>query len=307
MYICGIDGGGTKTKIVIANLNAEEIDSIIVGPSSIDTVSIDESIDIINYGIEVMMTNNNLQGKIVSLFAGLGGISSSKDIEIVNSKLKQNMYLSEKAIVNCANDVENAWYSGCDGRASITLIVGTGSVAYGVDEKGKAWRAGGISFLEGDYGSSYDLALRSLKYLAKVFDNRIESTPYMEYLKEELSIKSLKDLILVFEKYVSKRTELANYAKLVTKWAIKGDKIALRIVDEGARELVSMVKTVDRNIELLNKEVSIIGTLGNFNSPYKTEIYKKIREYNHKFLIHENEVCPSIGAVKLAKYYLNNH
>lgn len=225
-----------------------------------------------------------------------------KDIERINTMLRKNEYISNIAVINSANDVENAWYAGCSGRASIALIVGTGSVAYGVDEDNNNWRAGGISFLEGDYGSSYDLALRSLKYLAKTIDNRIETTPYMEFLKQELNIKSLKDLVLFFEKYIPKRTQLANFAKLVTEWAIKGDNIALRIVEEGTTELVNMIKAVDKTINLRNKEVSIIGSLGNFNSPYKTMLFKKINEYNQNFIIHENDMCPSIGAVKLAQY-----
>ncbi len=300
MYICGIDGGGTKTKIVIAKSNGKVIDWIIVGPSSIDTVSFQESIKNINYGIKSLMTKNNLKGKIISVFAGLGGISSLEDIEKVNILIKKNIYLSSNAVVNSANDVEIAWYSGCIGRPSITLIVGTGSVAYGVDELGNTFRAGGISFLEGDYGSSYDLGLRSLKYLAKTFDKRIESSKFTEYLMKEFKISSLKDLISVFEEYVPKRTQLANYAKLVTEWAIKGDKIALKIIDEGTDELVNMIKAVDKNIKLSNKEVSVIGSLGNFNSPYKTELIRKIKEYNTEFVIHENDIDPSNGAVELA-------
>lgn len=304
MYICGVDGGGTKTKIVIADLNRKVIDSIIVGPSSIDIVTFEDSIKKISEGIKSLMIKNNLPGKIKSIFAGLGGISSEEDIHKVNSLLKNNEFISEDAIINSANDVENAWYSGCNGRASITLIVGTGSVAYGIDELGNSWRSGGINFLEGDYGSSYDLALRSLKYLAKSFDHRIETSMFMEHLKKEFKIHSFKDLVSIFEEYVPKRTELANYSKLLTEWAIKGDIIALKIVDEGVTELVSMVKAVDKTINLHNREISIIGSLGNFDSPYKTELYKKIKDYDGKFIIHENDMDPAEGAMKIALHRL---
>ncbi|KFZ25784.1 MAG: BadF/BadG/BcrA/BcrD ATPase family protein [Candidatus Izimaplasma bacterium HR2] len=300
MYICGIDGGGTKTRIVISKLNGKIIDSIIVERSSVDTVSFEESVRNISYGIKMLMIRNNLQNKIISIFAGLGGISSLEDIEKINLLLKENIYVSSDVVINSVNDVEIAWYSGCNGRPSITLIVGTGSVAYGVDELGNTFRAGGISFLEGDYGSSYDLGLRSLKYLAKTFDKRIESSKFTEFLMKEFNILSLKDLITVFEENVPNRTQLADYAKLVTKWAIKGDEIALRIVDEGTDELLNMIKAVDKNIKLCNKEISIIGSLGNFNSPYKNELIRKIKEYNSKFVIHENDIEPSYGAVELA-------
>lgn len=304
MYICGIDGGGTKTKIVIADLNGKVIDSIIVGPSSIDIVTFEDSVKKISDGIKSLMVKNNLLGKIESIFAGLGGISSEEDINKINSLLKNNEFMSKDAIINSANDVENAWYSGCNGRASITLIVGTGSVAYGVDELGNTWRSGGINFLEGDYGSSYDLAIRSLRYLAKSFDNRIETSMFMEHLKKEFNIQSFKDLVSVFEEYVPKRTELASYSKLVTEWAIKGDRIALKIVDEGVVELVNMVKAVDKTINLRNKEISIIGSLGNFDSPYRTELHKKIKDYNEKFIIHENDMDPAEGAMKIALHRL---
>jgi N-acetylglucosamine kinase-like BadF-type ATPase len=306
MYICGIDGGGTKTRIVLADLDGKAIDSIIVGPSSIDTATFYESTQTISLGIETIMLKNKLDGKITSVFAGLGGISSSCDIKKINSLLLETKHIANNAVVSSANDVKNAWYAGCSGRPSIVLIVGTGSAAYGVDESGATWRAGGISYLEGDYGSSYDLGLRALKYLARAFDRRIEATPFTQYLQKKFEIKSFKDLTSVFITYVPKRTQLANYAKSVTKWAGKGDLIALKIVDEGTTELLNMIKAVDNNISLSNKEVSIIGSLGNFDSPYKTELIKKVNRYFNKEITHSNEIDPADAALKMALFQLAN-
>lgn len=76
MYICGIDGGGTKTKIILADLTGKVIGSTVVWPSSIDTVTFDEAIGSVSLGIETIMLQNKLSGEIVSIFAGLGGIPS---------------------------------------------------------------------------------------------------------------------------------------------------------------------------------------------------------------------------------------
>ena len=47
MYFLGIDGGGTKTKVVIINNNKDILYESVAGPSSVDTVTSQETLDAI--------------------------------------------------------------------------------------------------------------------------------------------------------------------------------------------------------------------------------------------------------------------
>ena len=158
MIYCGIDGGGTKTKIIIAN-NQKVITTLITGPSSIDTVSIDEAILKIRIGLAQIYSEYDI-AKIDSIFLGLGGIASNEQSDIINKKILELPFFNENAIINSANDIMNAYLSSCSGRNNITVIIGTGAVAYGEDEDGKSHRTNGIHFLEGDFGGAYDVGVK---------------------------------------------------------------------------------------------------------------------------------------------------
>ena len=80
-YVIGVDGGGTKTVIALADLGGKVLKKAITGPSSPRNVGADETVENISKGIKRVMGKKN----IVSVFAGLPAIeeeykNKAKDI-----------------------------------------------------------------------------------------------------------------------------------------------------------------------------------------------------------------------------------
>ena len=298
MIFCGVDGGGTKTKIILSK-NDEILDQIIVGPSSIDTVSIDEMYTIVNDGLgELVQRNNNIL--IDSIFLGLGGIASEEHVMLVNMKIKESKHLSKNCKVDSSNDIQNAYMVSCDGRNNITLIIGTGAVAYGIDEQGKKHRTNGIHFKEGDFGSGYDIGVRILTRMSKAFDGRIKHTEITKHLISKFSINTFIDLVVFFDKYKHNRTFVANLARTIVEFANKNDEYALAVLEEGAKEIALSVIGVDCKINLKNREVGIIGGLGSATI-YFDMIEKYIKEYDLRIWVHTSKRDPVEGSLQLAK------
>ncbi len=298
MIYCGVDGGGSKTKIVIAK-DENIIEVIDCGPTSVDTVSFLEMQKTIEDALEKFYQDRELE-KIDVMYLGLGGIATDSDIQKVNKLVSEIKYLKADAIINSGNDITNAYKSSCSGRNNITLIIGTGSVVYGIDETGKSHRTSGIHFKEGDFGSGYDLGVRALKYMSYRFDERIESSEFVDYLLAKFEIEGIGSLITFFDKYKMDRTFIASLARDVIDFYNQNDKYAIKILDEATDEIMLMIKAVDKKIDLVNREIGVIGGLGSCNA-YFNLLEKKVLTYDSKFNMHVSEHSAEIGSLMIAK------
>lgn len=266
-YYLGIDGGGTKTAICIINENKEIIDVKVGKPSSIDTVTLQDS----KNNIEEIINQLNITFDITTCFAGLGGVSSNEDKENVKNILKTiNKLKNTKIIVD--NDIISALVAGTGKEQGMAVIIGTGSVVYG-DNGIKTHRCGGYCHQEGDAGSAFDLGIKVLRYLAKVMDKRLKETEFSKILMKELNCYTPSELIKQFQKT---RTEIAQIARIVTKYDYLNE--AKEIISTSVEEIIEMTKTVYNVLNFNEVTLAITGSLGNANSYYKDYLFKRISE-----------------------------
>jgi len=299
MYL-GIDGGGTKTKTMLVDNDLNILHIVETGPSSIRTVPIEESLTNIFKGIDDCI--NQTRERITSVFAGLGDIAGEEDSHHMVEQLKKHPKLND-AIVNVKNDVYNAHTGALDGRHGIAVILGTGSVAFGKDEDGNTHRAGGYSFKEGDFGSAYGLGSLALQTLGKAYDNRIDSSPFTNNLLKHFNIDSFLDMVKMYDEYYTRRTDVAKLAPIVTEFAAQGDINALSIIDKATDEVLLMIKAIDRSLSITNKEIAIIGSLGQSKTIYTKRLYEKIHDYDSRYIIFNAIKDPAYGSALLAKQY----
>lgn len=298
MVYCGVDGGGTKTKLVIQDSLGNYYETI-GGPSSIDTVSEEETIQVIQQLLHKIYQDQPSLDPIDSIFVGLGGVASQKDKESLCAKLQQLSKIKQNAMIQVENDIMNAFYASCEGRCNITLIIGTGSVGFGIDETGKVHRTSGIHFLEGDFGSGYDLGRRAIEMMTKSFDRRIEPSMLTNHLLSIHQLNRIDEVISFLREKKLDRTYVASFAKDVIIYAKENDPYAIQILKEAAKEIALCVIGVDKNINLQNREIGIVGTLG-AQSPYFEMIQEEILAYDPRFYIHTTILDPVIGALNKA-------
>ena len=297
MYI-GIDGGGTKTKAMLLDEHLNLIHTEEAGPSSIRTVSIEESLKNIHTCID--RCAEKAKKSIESVFAGLGDVAGKDDETYMVECLKENKHLSN-AMVKVKNDVYNAHNGALEGEPGIALIIGTGSVAFGVDEAGNAHRAGGYSYKEGDLGSAYGLGSLAMAYMGKAYDGRVEGSALTERLLEYFSINSFFDMVLMYEEYYTRRTSVASLGKIVTSYAEHADPVALDLIETSTDEMMLMIKGIDKKLDLKNKAIAISGSLGQSQGIYRKRLLEKIEDYDDAYAMFNAKKDPAFGAALLAR------
>jgi len=149
-YILGVDGGGTKTIVQVADLSGEVIAESESGSSNYKSVGIKIAKENINKAISkaIDMLDNLKKFTFKSACFGLSGNDSCEDRNIYHkiifeSKIKD--YLSSAKTIIC-NDTRIGLAAGSNSKNGVMIICGTGSNCYGTNEEGKEAKVGGWDY-----------------------------------------------------------------------------------------------------------------------------------------------------------------
>jgi N-acetylglucosamine kinase-like BadF-type ATPase len=307
MLFLGIDGGGTKTKVFVIDENKTVIYEGESGPSSIDTVEASVTLKNINNCLVDFFKNPEYKNKtFTSVFAGLGGVPDELAQEVLKSIIIKVDGVTKDSLVFARSDMENALASGLCFDEGITLIAGTGMVAFGKTKDGKTHRAGGLGYKEGDFGSSYSLGLMAIQMVARTLDYRYPKTPFTTELAEYLNLNTPADVARLAEDWHTERTKVASLAPFVTKHANLGDSLATKICDKMSYELAIAVRAIYETLKIKKPTLVVVGSLGNVRGYFKDKLHEQILAFAPDINIISPKVDPAHAAALLAhKYYYN--
>ena len=311
-YILGVDGGGTKTTLLITDIKGNNIAESESGSSNYKSVGIELARANISRAILKAMEkiNNFKKFTFKSVCFGLSGNDSSEDRNIYHkiifdSKIKD--YLDPDNTIIC-NDTRIGLAAGSDSKNGIMIICGTGSNCFGINEEGKEVKVNGWDFILGDEGSGYEIGIKGLRALMRAYDGRGKSTLLSKTILEDLNIKNVSELIRWAYSGPFFKDKIAAVAKIVCRTAEMGDKISIKILKGEAMEAVNSVTMVANELKLAGKKFDLV-FVGNvfkcekyFKSILMVKLKSKFTEINFVPLTRK----PVEGAIKLALKLCNS-
>ncbi len=302
MFYLGIDGGGTKTKSIIIDEHNNIVFEGVSGPSSIDTVSYKTSYTHIKESISDFFKLFPT-AKFKSAFIGLGGIVFEEQKETLKSFLKDIDGINSKTKLFIENDMFNALFSSGSFNQGMSLICGTGMVAFGIDEKGRTHKAAGWGYKEGESGSGYSLGFSAIQYMIRAFDGRYKKDDFAKEIADQINLTQATDIIHLLDEFHTNRTKVASLAPLVTKYANLNHPHALKIVDHATTEISLAVQAVFHELAFKD-EVSlvIIGSLGLAPGIFHDILIQKINAISPVIKIVKAVYDPALGAALYAKH-----
>ena len=305
MYYLGVDGGGTKTKVVIIDHQEQLIYEHTAGPSSIDTVSFETSIDHINQALNPWF-NKHPQTIFESIFIGVGGIVFDHQKEAFK-KLSHLLYgYQAHTIIQVENDMYNALFSSGNFNEGMALICGTGMVAFGIDKDGHTHKSGGWGYKEGEIGSGYALGKSAIQYMIRAYDKRYPLDDFAKEIAKQIGLQTATDIVPIMEKLHNDRTKVASLAPIVTKYANQGHSYATDIVKHATDEVALAVKAVYSVLQFQdNISLVLIGSLGLATGLFNTLLINKINSISSSIKIIKEIYSPAEGAARYAKYLIN--
>lgn len=266
-FVCGLDGGGTKTSAICCTLQGKEISRRVFGPFNLNSIGIQAFEEVLND----LITFLNETGNCRALCIGAAGITNSHISECVKG------VLDKTGIPYCLmGDFEIAHTGALDGKEGIILIAGTGSVCYGKNRDGRAAMAGGWGHLIGDAGSGYGIGRDALSAVARLYDGYGEPTVLKDMLAGEYGLDTPEKIVSYVYSY--DKSAIAALSRLVDKAFSKGDSVATQIIRSNAESLAQIVKAVASRLGFSSCDVALLGGLMENKTPLKEELKRLMAE-----------------------------
>jgi len=237
--LCGIDGGGTTTKVVVCNLEGQVLHSFQCG-----TIN--------HYGAGIPKVRENfaaIAANILEKFACLPGTiftgNSALDglaEDVLVQELTEGVFHPSKVVFH--SDVYIALLSFTMGNPGAVLISGTGSMACGIDAGGVYHTAGGWGQVLGDEGSAYHMALEGIKAALLAHDGLSEPTQLSASVMKFFDLEKISDIIDKIYNPPVEKSLIAAFAPEVGSAADEGDTVALQILESEAEWLYKLALAI---------------------------------------------------------------
>lgn len=298
--VIGIEGGGTKSILrladmqgnVIAESHGDCLNIFIIGKDNVRS-------NLMNLHNRVLK-KVDFEPEIVRVCIGTAGLLGEDACSFYVSSLRE--------ICRCNNviaftDAHIALYGYLGEMPGISIISGTGSICIGKNREGNIVTCGGWGHIFSDEGSAYDIVVSALRCIYGYVDNRNESTlMYPEFLKATNS-RDFHDLLHFVYNGETNKTVLARLAEVVDNCAEKGDKLALKILDNAAANLYGMCHDVANSLCFDNFSEFGLVTSGSVLSKsgfVKEGLIKRMKEKFNHLIIVDNKGDAVSGAIYLA-------
>ena len=304
-YVLGLDGGGSKTTVQIADTDGKVLIQNMSGSCNYKSVGIEIAKNNINTAILNSLEKMGVPDIIFkSACFGLAGNDTDEDMKIYNriifnNKLKK--FLNPSTTIIC-NDSKIGLIAGSNKKNRLMVISGTGANCFGINEDGQEAKANGWDYILGDEGSGYTIGLKALKAIVRAYDGRGQHTLLTDMVLDYLKLKDISELVSwVYDKPFFKE-KIAELSEIVCSSAKMGDILSIEILREEAREAASSVIVVVNKLNLADKDFDLVLVGGVFKCEkyFKNLFFKilknKFQRINFKSLTEK----PVEGAIKLA-------
>ena len=260
VFVCGVDGGGTKTTAICCSPDGKEIARRVFGPFNLNSIGTQAFKSILN---ELVLFLNET-GNCRALCIGAAGITNNRVPECAKAVLGKT-----GIPYKLMGDFEIAHTGALDGKEGIILIAGTGSVCYGKNSVGSTAMAGGWGHLIGDAGSGYGIGRDALSAVARMYDGYGEPTILKDLLARELKLDTAEKIVSYV--YSNDKSAVAALSPIVDKAYSMGDAVATQIIRSNAEALVQLVKAVASRLDFSSCSVALLGGLLENETALKAE------------------------------------
>ena len=296
--VIGIDGGGTKTRVMVADEHGAEILTIEGGGSAVrGEGGAERSAEIITALVRDALKSSDMEHvRPRVLCAGVAGTGREPERQalwqaLVTADIAEDVVVHADATIA----LDDAFGEG----PGILLIAGTGSVAFGRGPTGRVTRCGGGGPVIGDEGSGAWIGRRALSVVTASSDGREPATALVGAVLTAAEVEEVTDLV----GWAANATagQLATLAPAVASAADAGDLRANAVLTLAVEELAIHVRTVARELfgdERAAAPVALAGGLMDRGSTVRRRLEHRLRSAVPGAQIHPHEVVPARGAVR---------
>ena len=297
--VVGVDAGGSKTRVLVANTDAEVLAETVGAGAAMAPGNADYSAELIAALVRSALDSAETSDTVpLVLYVGAAGAGREAEQIALQGALAA-IEIADEVVVE--TDASIALADAFGEGSGILLIAGTGSIAYGRSPSGLMARCGGWGSVFGDEGSGTWLGRRALSVVAAAHDGREPETALTGAILTAAQVNEVEELIPWA--VAADRHAIAALAPSVLAMAMQDDVRANSLVDMAVEELVMHVRALARSLFVDDRaafDIALAGGLLHKGSLLRKRLERRLRGAAPGATLHQDEVDPARGAVKSA-------
>lgn len=252
-YFLAVDGGATKTSLVIRTTDGQSVFEKTSTSSNYHAIGKEKVEKLFHSLLKEAYESTHIKNIDVAVFA-IAGIDTKYDLDIVSNIVEKSCNISSfhfnKVIVE--NDVEVTLIGLTKGKPGALIISGTGAICFATDGNSTV-RTGGWGHRAGDEGSGHWIGQQILRSIFQHEDGRKpQSTILKDLVYKKLNISNVDQLMNWLYRPSYTNAQVASVCSVLQEAVNHDDEVAKEIAKSAARELALLAITTVRKV-LKNK------------------------------------------------------
>ena len=238
LYLIGVDGGGTQTRLIVANALGQELARGQAGPSGLINGA-QVAWDAVLSALQNAFDKLNLplpDWAQMAIGLGLAGVH--------NKQWAAQFLAKNPGFKNILLDTDayTTLLGAHGGKPGVIIAIGTGSVGEALLADGSRVEVGGWGFPTGDEASGAWLGIAAINHLQHSLDGRAVASDFSAALLQHCG----GDRDAVFNWLADARQQIyAQLAPLVVQFAAQKNPAALQIMQAAAQQVTKIANACD--------------------------------------------------------------
>ena len=243
----GVDVGGTKTHVIIADASGRILGAAQAGPANWETVGLEGTYRVLAQTLKKAAAGARVNAASLRAAGyGLAGLDWPSDETRLGPVVRRLGVPGPNVLVN---DAFIALYAGSGEGYGVAIIAGTGATVAGRNHRGESFRSFGRNRNWGDFGSARDIVNLATLALVHAYLGRSQPTLLTDRFLEIYRAQDLPQLVEWISRDQVKRPD-GRLAPVVFEAAQAGDDVAQDIIRQIGRELGQNALAVARRLDL---------------------------------------------------------
>jgi glucosamine kinase len=261
-FLVGVDGGGTGTRVVLADASGVELAQA-VGSASALALGAKRAWTAIGAAVTQAFANAGLvlDWSTCVLGCGLAGVNNREWLAEFAAQAPQ------LAALVAQSDAYTTLVGAHGGAAGVIVALGTGSIAAALAEDGSCRIAGGYGFPSGDEASGAWLGLRAIVHVQQVLDTRAASDAFSDALLAQTGARDRDGLVV----WLCSANQAAYASLAPVVFAHRAHPVAAALLAQAGADIARLIDALDPQGGL---PVALCGGLGEPMSPYLPPSYR---------------------------------
>jgi glucosamine kinase len=301
-FYLGIDGGGTKTRCILAD-ETTVLAKAMTGGCSMIRHGEQQVREALHSAIhQVCAIARITPNQIHAICIGVTGAGRAEIAAKIRSILAELAPQVAPANVEVVGDTVIALEAAFGVGPGVIAIAGTGSIVYGRDAAGHTARAGGWGFAISDEGSGYWIGRRAISAILNAHDQGLETT-LTAMVFQAWKMSSIDELVLAGN--ATTAPDFPRLFPIVLRASDEKDAVARDLLVEAGAELARIAAIVMRrlapNAPKAMLPVATTGSVFRQSQVVRQVFYNTLQASFPGIEIHQEPADPVAGALARAR------